>query len=354
MTSSEQILELIARAQQSGTAMGTLYESEDVAAAMAGHVGEDDPVRVLAYGESTGNGWQSLGYGVVFATDERVVYWDRTGTDSWALDEVQYASKAMHKGLRLSIGRRPRKRSLELLRIAAVPSRQEVIEFLHTKGKRRTTTPGSAPVVVAATRLDALGGQFAGNVREIRGVPSPHVKPGGPNLALTSDDKVQIGVKIGRGWYVTSEYPVDSPALALDHSTTIARAIRGGWLAGTAAATLALGPIGLVGLLKSSRSVTKDTYVLVLADGAEQTAFALHDGGVGRLVQARRAELEAKAASPSGYEAFVEVPETGTPTVEASGAIPPPPAVPAGWYPSPNGIGKSYWDGARWTGDTAP
>lgn len=30
----------------------------------------------------------------------------------------------------------------------------------------------------------------------------------------------------------------------------------------------------------------------------------------------------------------------------------PPPAVPAGWYP--NGNVQEYWDGARWTGQTAP
>lgn len=35
----------------------------------------------------------------------------------------------------------------------------------------------------------------------------------------------------------------------------------------------------------------------------------------------------------------------------------PPPvttAPPAGWYPSPSGQGQQYWDGAAWTGHTAP
>jgi hypothetical protein len=34
---------------------------------------------------------------------------------------------------------------------------------------------------------------------------------------------------------------------------------------------------------------------------------------------------------------------------------PPPPPVPANWYPDPNNARlQRYWDGKRWTEDTAP
>ncbi|WP_440712091.1 DUF2510 domain-containing protein [Gordonia sp. FQ] len=39
----------------------------------------------------------------------------------------------------------------------------------------------------------------------------------------------------------------------------------------------------------------------------------------------------------------------------AAAPVPPPPAVPAGWYPDPNGAPlQRYWDGAAWTEHTAP
>jgi uncharacterized membrane protein len=35
-------------------------------------------------------------------------------------------------------------------------------------------------------------------------------------------------------------------------------------------------------------------------------------------------------------------------------APPPPQAVPAGWYPDPEGRGQRYWDGNNWTDNIAP
>ena len=44
-----------------------------------------------------------------------------------------------------------------------------------------------------------------------------------------------------------------------------------------------------------------------------------------------------------------------TAPVQAAAPVPPPPAVPAGWYPDPSGQPvQRYWDGARWTDNTAP
>lgn len=38
-----------------------------------------------------------------------------------------------------------------------------------------------------------------------------------------------------------------------------------------------------------------------------------------------------------------------------SASTPPPPeAVPAGWYPDPEGRGQRYWDGSNWTNNLAP
>ena len=33
---------------------------------------------------------------------------------------------------------------------------------------------------------------------------------------------------------------------------------------------------------------------------------------------------------------------------------PAPSDTPAGWYPNPEAPGRRYWDGAKWTADTAP
>ena len=35
-------------------------------------------------------------------------------------------------------------------------------------------------------------------------------------------------------------------------------------------------------------------------------------------------------------------------------APPPPPSIPAGWYPDPAGSGQRYWDGTAWTTHTHP
>ncbi|WP_207204606.1 superinfection immunity protein [Sanguibacter massiliensis] len=39
-------------------------------------------------------------------------------------------------------------------------------------------------------------------------------------------------------------------------------------------------------------------------------------------------------------------------SVAAPVAAPVGPSVPAGWYPSPTGVGQQYWDGHAWTGHT--
>jgi hypothetical protein len=41
-------------------------------------------------------------------------------------------------------------------------------------------------------------------------------------------------------------------------------------------------------------------------------------------------------------------------TTPAGLAASPPPLAPAGWYADPGGSGQRYWDGQRWTGETAP
>lgn len=40
--------------------------------------------------------------------------------------------------------------------------------------------------------------------------------------------------------------------------------------------------------------------------------------------------------------------------VPVAGYAVPQGGAPAGWYPSPSGVGQEYWDGARWTGHRAP
>ena len=44
--------------------------------------------------------------------------------------------------------------------------------------------------------------------------------------------------------------------------------------------------------------------------------------------------------------------EAPQPVTEPSTPAPPPPSVPAGWYP--RGDVQEYWDGSAWTGHTAP
>lgn len=69
-----------------------------------------------------------------------------------------------------------------------------------------------------------------------------------------------------------------------------------------------------------------------------------------------------QAAAIEGRKVPQGEPESAPMFIESSGqgvarfsAPPPPPAVPAGWYPDPNGSAiQRYWDGGAWTEHTAP
>jgi len=69
-----------------------------------------------------------------------------------------------------------------------------------------------------------------------------------------------------------------------------------------------------------------------------------------------------QAAAIEGRKVLQGEPESAPMFIESSGqdvarfsAPPPPPAVPAGWYPDPNGSAiQRYWDGGAWTEHTAP
>lgn len=43
-----------------------------------------------------------------------------------------------------------------------------------------------------------------------------------------------------------------------------------------------------------------------------------------------------------------------TPAPQVSTESPPPTLPPAGWYPNPQGVGRRYWDGSRWTDEFTP
>ncbi|AVM01960.1 hypothetical protein C6V83_02610 [Gordonia iterans] len=100
--------------------------------------------------------------------------------------------------------------------------------------------------------------------------------------------------------------------------------------------------------------------------GVDQVA-----GAVQPTVQVQGTPVAAAPAEPKGPGLMRRLAEQGqqlaehqqggvpaaTPSAAPAAPVPPPPppAVPAGWYPDPNGaLLQRYWDGAAWTEYTAP
>ncbi|PND49816.1 MULTISPECIES: DUF2510 domain-containing protein [Rhodococcus] len=87
--------------------------------------------------------------------------------------------------------------------------------------------------------------------------------------------------------------------------------------------------------------------ITIFASGnkAEVKSVAKTDGKA--LVDRVRALISGQVSPVPAQAAPVQYASTSTP--------PPPPSVPAGWYPDPHGAQvQRYWDGRQWTEHTAP
>lgn len=72
-------------------------------------------------------------------------------------------------------------------------------------------------------------------------------------------------------------------------------------------------------------------------------------------VMFRAEDLAAFARLRDAVEDVILNAAPGPQADSAQGSPPPPPAVPAGWYPDPNNAQlQRYWDGGSWTDHTAP
>lgn len=61
-----------------------------------------------------------------------------------------------------------------------------------------------------------------------------------------------------------------------------------------------------------------------------------------------------KAAAKESQSPAPPKPEATVKTLHVSAPVPPPPNVPAGWYPDQSAGVQRYWDGIKWTEHTAP
>ena len=163
----------------------------------------------------------------------------------------------------------------------------------------RSSSPSRyGPITVGDTTATFLGGSFIGN--QARRGPRPTVSLCDGTMVkitVTDEDTVIITAQDN----VVARYEADDESLHVDQATTLGRDLSRGRLAGTAAATLLLGPLGLLTLAAGNPKRMQEAFALTVDDGVDYGAFALDDAAFGRRISKRRSNARApKAQSQEG------------------------------------------------------
>ena len=109
----------------------------------------------------------------------------------------------------------------------------------------------------------------------------------GQHVMVFITESDELGVALNG--VTVAQFQLSDPDLCIDSedSPTIKRAVRKGPLAATAAATLILGPIGLIGLLASTEKKIKNPVTLVVQGDKNYGIFSLDDSVVGMRIKAK-------------------------------------------------------------------
>lgn len=107
-----------------------------------------------------------------------------------------------------------------------------------------------------------------------------------------------------------ASYALDDPALSVDTAEKVGRSVRTGPLAATALATIALGPVGLIGLVASTQRRAEQAAVLAVVDGDDYGMFSITKPQLGhRLMAAQAKRLGSPGVSPPP-ESSTAMPDT--------------------------------------------
>jgi hypothetical protein len=163
----------------------------------------------------------------------------------------------------------------------------------------RSSSPSRyGPTTAGQTTATFLGGSFIGNQARRGPQPTVSLRDGAMvKITVTDEDTLIITAQDS----VVAQFDVGDDSLHVDRATTIGRDLSRGRLAGTAAATLLLGPLGLLNLAAGNPKRVQEAFALAVEDGVDYGAFALDDAAFGRVIGQRRSNAHAPTAqSPEG------------------------------------------------------
>ncbi len=248
-------------------------------------LGTEEAILHVAIGQTSGLGFQAL-----VITTRRVCIVGRDSTDWIPRSRISRCSTMPTARGRLLVieSQRGTHRWWELQPKAAgdaivrtlrrVPGQPEPI--VEARG------PSAFGAVVVATTAKYLGGDFTGpDARAGSGFAQRLAEGASVKVELTDDHFVVI--RDGRK--SLARYKITDSRVTVDEATSIGRGVRKGRLAATAAASLVLGPVALVGLAASTAKRVQTSFAMAIDDGQDYGLFALTDSAVGsRIAAAQR------------------------------------------------------------------